>query len=229
MKGLSIFVLLILVIVGYLIFGKSKEASPKNTEEVSKAQVETSGKSIDTNVTGTKNFSAEESTANWTGTKTLIKEYFDHGSINIKSGNAVFEDGILKTGEVVFDMDSISTRSTGRGNGERELGGLAGHLKSPDFFDAEKYPEAKFIVKDAVKNSDTSYTLNGDLTIKDKTNPVSVLAEITDENGIVTIQGETNIDRTLFDVRFGSTKFFSDIGDNVVGDEFTLGFKIVAK
>ena len=139
------------------------------------------------------------------------------------------QKGVLISGEIVFDMNSISTNSTGRGDDEENLSGLAGHLKSADFFDAEKYPEAKFVVKEAVKNSETSYTLKGDLTIKDKTNPMSIEASVTNENGMVAIKGTTNVDRSLFDVRYGSTKFFSDIGDNVIGDEFTLDFKVVTK
>ncbi len=232
MKGLSIFVLLALVVVGYFVFSKSNEKK-ETTEENESQMEETSDMSNDTAVSqdidGVKDFNTEESMANWTGSKTLIKEYFDHGSIKIKSGNAVFAKGVLISGEIVFDMNSISTNSTGRGDDEENLSGLAGHLKSADFFDAEKYPEAKFVVKEAVKNSETSYTLKGDLTIKDKTNPMSIEASVTNENGMVAIKGTTNVDRSLFDVRYGSTKFFSDIGDNVIGDEFTLDFKVVTK
>jgi len=52
------------------------------------------------------------------------------------------------------------------------------HLRSPDFFDAEQYPELTFVIKD-VEGSDGDYRITGDLTIKDVTREVTLEAEIT--------------------------------------------------
>jgi polyisoprenoid-binding protein YceI len=74
------------------------------------------------------------------------------------------------TGKVSFsaDVNSINT-----GNGQRD-----GHLKSPEFFDAANFPSLKFTSTKIEKVSDSEYKLTGDLTIRDKTNPVTVDVEL---------------------------------------------------
>ncbi len=62
------------------------------------------------------------------------------------------------------DVNSISTNSDQRD----------GHLKSPDFFDAAQFPAIKFESVSMTKKSDDEYKLNGNLTIKDVTKPVSL-------------------------------------------------------
>ena len=52
-----------------------------------------------------------------------------------------------------------------------------GHLKSADFFDAEKYPEIRFVSTGVANNDGESFDLTGDLTIKDVTKPVTLKVE----------------------------------------------------
>jgi polyisoprenoid-binding protein YceI len=52
------------------------------------------------------------------------------------------------------------------------------HLRSADFFDAEKYPELKFESTSLEKVDDESFTLNGNLTIRDITKPVKLDVEV---------------------------------------------------
>ena len=65
------------------------------------------------------------------------------------------------------DVASIST-----GNEQRD-----GHLKAPDFFDAEKYPKISFVATKYERVDDDSYELYGDLTIRDTTKPVKLDVE----------------------------------------------------
>lgn len=67
----------------------------------------------------------------------------------------------------VVDASSIDTN-----NEQRD-----GHLKSPDFFDAEKFPELKFVSTSIDKKDDDEYILTGDLTIRDVTKPVELKVE----------------------------------------------------
>ena len=65
------------------------------------------------------------------------------------------------------DIDSINT-----GAEQRD-----GHLKSPDFFDAEKFPKLTFVSTSLTKTGDDTYTLAGDLTMHGVTKPVTLSVE----------------------------------------------------
>jgi hypothetical protein len=225
MKGFTIFVVLAAaVIIGFLVMRKPVNQTPaiEETSDISLSNISTKDESVN----GTKELNTTSSEAKWTGSKKLIKEYFDNGTIAIKGGNAVFSRGVLTGGEVVFDMTTITATSTGKGDGEDML---SGHLKSADFFDVEKWNEAKFKITSVALEAGDTYMLTGDLTIKDKTNSVTFPAEVVTSNGLVTITGTATIDRSLYDVKFGSEKFFSDLGDKVINDEFTLSFSVTTK
>lgn len=224
----AIIVLIVVVIGGYLLL--SKPANAPMTEEAADAPMDDDSSEVNESIDGTKEFDTSASSTKWTGSKTLIKDYYDTGTISIKSGNAVFANGILTGGTIVFDMSSIATTSTGKGADADTTSKMAGHLKSDAFFDVATYPEAKFVMTSAAKESGNTYLVTGDLTIKGKTAPTSFPVEVNETaDGKIMISGMATVDRTVYDVRFGSTKFFQDLGDNVINDEFTLEFKIVTK
>lgn len=225
MKGFTVFIVLVaLVIVGFLVFRNSK-SSPTTQDQISDSALSDIS-TKDENIDGSKEFNLEKSEANWTGSKKLITTWIDKGTIKIKSGNALFDNGALVGGMVVFDMKSIVAVSTGKGDGQDKL---SEHLRSDDFFGVEKYPEAKFVITSAEHVAGDTYMLTGDLTVKQTTAPATFPVEVVTTNGIVVIEGTATIDRTIYDVRFGSEKFFEGLGDNIVNDEFTLNFKVVTK
>lgn len=227
MKGFSIFLILVIIVVlGFFVLRKPADAPVVTDTDGTGDEMPNTQNDIDEDFDGTKQIDADKSTATWTGSKKLIVDYYDYGTVDVKSGNAVFADGILTGGEVVFDMTTINATSTGKKADEDKL---TGHLKSDAFFDVAKYPEAKFVITSAARESGNTYLLTGNLTVKGKTAPVSFPADVLMVNGVATIAGTATIDRTVYDVRFGSTKFFQDLGDNVINDEFTLEFKAVTK
>ena len=69
----------------------------------------------------------------------------------------------------------------------------------------------------------------GNLTIKEATHPVEFTATESKNGGVLTYTADINFDRSLYDVRFGSGKFFSNLGDNAIVDEITLNVKLVVK
>ncbi len=71
--------------------------------------------------------------------------------------------------QISFTVDASSIDTN---NEQRD-----GHLKSPDFFDAEKYPELKFVSTSINKKEDDEFVLTGDLTIRDVTKPVELKVE----------------------------------------------------
>lgn len=196
------------------------------TQEQPADQAQNAGTQAGTDINGTKTFDASASSATWTGKKTLIKDYYDNGTVGIKSGSATFVNGLLTGGMVTFDMTTIAATSTGKGDG---MDRLSGHLKSDDFFAVETYPEATFVITSAARETDTTYLVTGDLTVKGKTAPVSFPVDVIVAGDTLLATGAVTVDRTVYDVRFGSTKFFQDLGDNVIADEFTLEFEAVMK
>lgn len=165
---------------------------------------------------------APQDTVSWKGSKPLLDNYYDNGTLTVKSGEIIVGETGEVTGEIVLDMSSIRAISTGRGEGEDRL---SNHLKSPDFFDAETHPEAKFSLN-SIDPSDEAgnYIVNGDLTIKNITNPITFPATITNnqDNTALLVEGSATLDRSKWDVRFGSGSFFSDLGDGIIDDNFTV-------
>jgi len=86
---------------------------------------------------------------------------------------------------------------------------LAGHLQSPDFFDAERYPEIGFTAKEISLEGET-VTVEGDLTIKGVTHAADVIgtvtAPLTDPYGRerIGLTLETRVDRTRFGVSWNN-------------------------
>lgn len=92
------------------------------------------------------------------------------GSFNIFTVNAETDDEDFTKATISFTADAASIST---GNEQRD-----GHLKSADFFDAEKYPQLKFVAtKYENIDQDGSYDLYGDLTIKDVTRQVKLAVE----------------------------------------------------
>lgn len=167
----------------------------------------------------------EESELRWEGRKVLIPGYKDTGTLGIKDGSfAVAEDSAQ--GEVTFDMAALKAGMTGKGAGMEML---EKHLKSADFFNVAKFPEASFALT-AVEagEGDGQYTVSGDLTIKGIAKPVSFPALARMEGGKLFIEATTELDRTLWDIRYGSGKFFQNLANNVIDDLFGVSFRLVA-
>ncbi|HSP11779.1 MAG TPA: YceI family protein [Salegentibacter sp.] len=158
-----------------------------------------------------KKIDVEASEVNWRGEKVTG---FHTGTVKLKEGHFILEDGELKGGEFIMDMNSINVTDL---EGENK-GKLEGHLKSDDFFGVETYPTAKLVITSAAKKNDGTYGVVADLTIKEDTHPVTFDLE-WNENSANT---ELTIDRSKFNVRYGSGSFFDNLGDKTIYDNFEL-------
>ncbi len=164
-----------------------------------------------------------KSSLEWYGAKKVGGNH--RGTIGIKVGEVAVKDGMPLSGALTVDMATIATTDQKAGDA------LNKHLKSPDFFDVEKYPTASFQLKGVQKIAGTTneYTVTGDLTMKGITNSITFPATITGSDAGYTANAVVKIDRTKWDVRFGSGKFFDSLGDAVINDEFELTIKLVTK
>lgn len=91
------------------------------------------------------------------------------GNFKTTSGTVTTdESGKISAVDVSIDVASIDTRIKDRDD----------HLKSADFFDAEKFPEIKFVSTKVTTTDDEEYALEGTLTIKGTSKPVVFEAEV---------------------------------------------------
>jgi polyisoprenoid-binding protein YceI len=96
-------------------------------------------------------------------------------------------------------------------------------LKNDDFFGTDKYPTSTLVFKTIKDKGNNVYDVTADLTIKGKTNPVTF--DITAKDGTATTK--FNINRTKYDIKYGSGSFFDNLGDKAINDEFEISATIV--
>ena len=147
------------------------------------------------------------------------------GNVLLNGGNVWVEKNELVGANVSINMNSISCTDLTDAEWNKKL---VGHLKSDDFFSVEKYPKAAFEITSVKKESNNDYTVNGKLTIKGITNDISFPAKVNIADGLVKANGTAKLDRTKWDIRYGSGKFFEGLGDKMIYDEFEITFDITA-
>lgn len=147
-----------------------------------------------------------------------------NGMVNLKEGSFDFEDGKLTGGAFTVDMTSITCLDL---SGEYK-GKLEGHLKSDDFFGVATYPTATFKITKAVPQGPGKYKVVGDITIKGTTEDIQFPATLEEKDGKVTGTATLTLDRSKFNVRYGSGSFFDDLGDKTIYDNFDLTVSVVA-
>ena len=169
------------------------------------------------------NIDLKKSVVHWTGSKIVGKHT---GTLLFKEGNIVVNDkGQFVSGNFAVDMKTLNDEDQ---TGEMK-GKLEGHLKSEDFFAVEKFPASNLKFTKVTLKTKGIYNVDALLTIKGKSAPVSFIAKAELKEGKF-ILGETafNFDRTVYDIRYGSGKFFQNLGDKVINDTIELKVDIVA-
>jgi polyisoprenoid-binding protein YceI len=168
------------------------------------------------------------STLGWKGSKITGDNHV--GNLDITEGSFSVDGGKIVAGNFTVDMKSIST--TDYEPGSEQYGKLIGHLQSPDFFSADSFPTASFEITKvvALQNSDLgTHSFSGNLTIKDITHELTFPATVEMTDGAIKANAAFAFDRSLYNVRYGSGKFFDDLGDNLINDEIELTVSLEAK
>jgi len=157
-----------------------------------------------------------KSSIKWLGKKVTGEH---SGTISVKEGSLEVANSKVTGGKVVIDMNSIvDTDIADAGmNGK-----LVGHLKGDDFFGVTTFPTAELVITKVDGNN-----FSGNLTIKGITNPTSFTATASKDGKNTVYKGTITVDRSKYNVRYGSKSFFDNLGDKVIYDEFTLEFNLV--
>lgn len=169
---------------------------------------------------GKKNFKiiAAQSNIDWTGRKITGAH---KGTIAVKGGELILNDGKLTGGKIIVDVASIKILDISDPTTNAQF---TGHLASDDFFSTEKYPEATLEITSVSGNH-----VEGNLTIKSITHPVGFDAAINVNGNQLIATGKLVIDRTKYEMKFRSGNFFKDLGETLIYNDFELNVSVTAK
>ena len=162
-----------------------------------------------------KEINTKNSSVSWKGEKVTGSH---EGTIMINSGFLKFEKKKLIGGEFEIDMTSlVCTDLSGEYKGK-----LEGHLKADDFFGVSKFPISTLEITNAKHKEGNTYKCTAAITIKGKTEIITFNTDINKDSAVAKIK----IDRTKFDIKYGSGSFFKGLGDNMIYDEFDLNINL---
>lgn len=206
----------------YLVFAIAMIVACDKKENKGAGTSDSTATSADTSAPASFKIDTTKSDVKWLGKKVTGEH---SGTVKVKGGELQTKGDSLTGGTVEVDMNSITVKDI---TDKKQNGQLTGHLKSDDFFGVAKNPTATLVIKNVQAGVDGKLVVSGDLTIKGITKPVNFPADVNVSSDKVSAKGTAVINRTDFDVRYGSKKFFEDIGDKMIYDEFELEFDITA-
>lgn len=143
------------------------------------------------------------------------------GTIKLQSGWLSMQDNKIVSGEFNIDMNSLKDAD----KNDR----LEGHMKSDDFFGVVKYPIAKLVITGSSTFEKGNGTVDGNLTIKDSTNPIEFKAALQKNSDGTWFYANIVVDRTKYNIRYGSGSFFENLGDKTIYDDFKLKVNLLVR
>ncbi len=149
----------------------------------------------------------------WTG-YAEVGSWAPSGTLHVLNGQLTRKGNLINNATITMDMTTI----------QHENDRLQAHLRDEAFFDVTHFPTAIFVLR-----SLTGATATGQLTLKGVTKTISFPVAISQEGSGLRVKGRATLDRTQFGIRYNSTSFFADLGDQAIKNEFTLSFDLVTK
>ncbi len=158
----------------------------------------------------------------WVGKKVTGQH---EGNISVSKGSIMADEKGITGGNVEFDMTSITCTdlTDAEWNGK-----LIGHLKSDDFFGADKFKTANIVITKVTLKEGTTYDVTGKLTIKGITEDIDFPAVVKMEGKALVVVAKVIVNRTKYGIKYGSASFFDSIGDKAISDDFELNVNVVA-
>jgi len=152
------------------------------------------------------------------------------GTVDIAEGVIDIKDGTV-SGTVEIDMNTIHNTNL---EGDESQPVLEAHLQSDDFFFTKMFPKAVFTVKEAKRIepcwlTTPNYHVNGELKLRGVSADLEFDATVAlAEDGSLVMEAHFDIDRTRWNVIYGSTRFFEHLGMHKVFDLLSFQIRIVA-
>jgi polyisoprenoid-binding protein YceI len=159
-----------------------------------------------------------QSNIDWVGKKVTGAH---NGTIAIKEGEIILNDGKLAGGKFIINTTSIKILDVTDPTLNAQFWG---HLASDDFFSSEKYPETILHITSVAGNH-----VEADLTIKGITHPIGFDVAVNLNGDVLTATGVVVVDRTKYGMKFRSGNFFQNLGDTLIYNDFELNVTITAK
>lgn len=193
------------VLLGLSFVGMAFLAScgPKDTVEATEAQDSASASAESVAYA----LNTDISSVTWKGGKifedTSKPEEGHYGVVKLKSGEVTVKGGVLESGKFVADQTTFESADLNEDAESKAK--LDGHLKSADFLDVEKFPEATFEVTaaKALTEGDYNTEISGNLDFRGLPKNITFKANVTEEGDKVTIKSEEfKINRQDFDITF---------------------------
>jgi len=149
------------------------------------------------------------------------------GTVKLNKGSLDINGRKLTGGSFEIDMTSIADTDIANPEFNSKL---TNHLKSEDFFSAEKHPVSTFKITKATpitkpEAGAPNYTITGNLTIKGITNAVTFPATVKIDGKTAEAEATIELDRTKWDIKFRSG-MLGTAADKVIYDAFTINLKL---
>lgn len=219
-----------LLISFVVLFAACNSSQPENKVEATDAAA------VDTTAKATPAGTAfvvqkDRSVINWKGGNKFTPKAHA-GTLLLSDGSFALTDGQVTAGKFTADMNSMNSAGDEYTDGAAKVGNLIGHLKSADFFDVANFPTASFEITSIAAVADqpgVTHNVTGNLTIKGITKSITFPASVTVAGNELTATATFTIDRSQWEVKYGSETFFMDLAkDKLIKNEIELGLNVVA-
>jgi polyisoprenoid-binding protein YceI len=200
--------LLTLAVSAPIFFVSCENPADKTTDAKVSAAVEKSGTTAEN---GIKYVFTPASQVNFVGSKVTGSH---QGGFKAFTGHFTIKDGAPVGNDHKAVIDMASTFA----DDEK----LTSHLKSPDFFDIEKFPQATFDVTGFKKDSETAYSVSGNFTLHGQTKNISFPATVSQSGDAVRIDAKFDINRKDFGIVYAGK------ADDLIRDEVVIELKLEA-
>lgn len=171
----------------------------------------------------------QQSEVAWLGQTIIGRSH--NGTMGVKSGELYVYDGTILGGRIDMDMNQIVVLDIENPENNARL---KGHLMSDDFFAVDRYPVstleiASFEPIEGAAAGEPNYRVTGNLTIRGITHGIAFNAFVDQQENSIHAMADFAFDRSMYEVRFRSGRFFENLGENLIIDDINLNVHIIAE